>query len=138
MELIARLIKFALPFMRAAQIAFERFDDNDIGLDDEIAKRLKQAIDLIVQYGNADASGQARGYDAILAYTETALATLNEIAQNELLSKADKLTQAVVVIGNLNNPLHVYQARFGKDAELLTQAKARAQQIYDAIEALEE
>lgn len=89
--------------------------------------------------GGGGANGQAKGLQAITAFGQQAIQTLNQILQgltSGQLSPADAVSNAQRITSALSDPAYVYQAQRGKDAEALAGFKQQAGQMLTQIQAL--
>lgn len=120
MENIFNYIRLALPFLEIAY-SFALLVNPSVAADVRIAiDALKRAID------NAGSAVVARGYEAIKVFGDNIIAALNNLVDNEELEHNEKIRQAEDLTGSLSDPTKVYQARKGKDAELLIAFKSQA------------
>lgn len=98
------------------------------GLFEDILKGVQVALPFI----KGKSSTQAKGLRQITAFTQKVIAGLNQI-RSQL---AQMQQQAAQLVAALSDQRQVYQAKRGRDAEVLRNAKTQANQIYAQINAL--
>jgi len=88
--------------------------------------------------GGGGSGGQAKGLQAITAFGQQAIQTLQQIMQglqSGQLSPGDAVSNAERISSALSDPQYVYQAQRGKDAEALAGFKQQASQMVEQIKA---
>lgn len=127
MENIFNWIKLALPFL---QLAY----DGALLVSPAVAAELKVAIDALQRAADVPPSSSmvARGYDAIDVFGKNVITALGTLKTSDV-SADEKTRQAGELVASLSDPTKVYQAKHGKDADLLASYKTKAQGLADAI-----
>lgn len=121
-------LKLALPFLSLAY-------DAAIMLNPAVAAEVKLAIDAIkraTEVPAGDGSVAARGYDEINTFGTNVMNALKTL-KDSTISDDNKISQAESLVANLSDPTKVYQAKKGKDAELLATFKTKAKELADNI-----
>ena len=132
---ILATLRLALGPLTIAQNLLKNLDTNEEGIDDQLADGLKTAIDVITGALATDSTTgtEARGLVAITAFCQTVIAKLDAILAEPGPYSEAQITEAQNAHDSLFNSSKVYQAKRGRDAEVLADAKIAALAKLNAI-----
>lgn len=130
MEKLLNFLRPILPYLALVEVGLRNYDANTTGADDKAADGIRDLSKQLTDFvnNNTTTSNVAKGLKAITAFGSSVISAL-ELLADDSAPQSERLAEARTLAASLSDPLKVYQAERGADAEALHNFKIKAEQL---------